>query len=397
MNEPVVRPRHPGVLLVLIGALSTFGPLSLDLFLAGLPALAVDLRAEPAVAQLSISLCLVGLALGQLLAGPLSDRIGRRGPLLAGVLCFTVSAFGCALAPRIEVLLGLRLLTGLGGGAGVVIARAMVRDLYQGKAALRAFSLVAVLAGVAPVVAPLLGAGMLTFTSWRGVFIGLGLIGAALVAAALAIGETHPSRDGGGAGTPVLAVMGRLLRDRSFMMPALVLGLAMCPMFAYISMSSFVLQRAPHGLSEQAYGVVFAVNALGIVLAARLNSRIGVRFGARTILGLGVVLITVGSGVLLVVTGLALPTWVVLVALFVVVGSGGLVIANGTFLAMDRHGGATGGSASALLGLNQFLIAAVIPPLASSAGVSGTVMALTMLGCGLAAAVAFLAIPRSVG
>lgn len=397
MSEPRTPARnwHPAVLLVLIGALSTFGPLALDLYLAGLPALAADLRADPAVAQLSISLCLVGLALGQLAAGPLSDRVGRRGPLLAGVVCFTVSAFGCALAPRIDVLLGLRLLTGLGGGAGVVIARAMVRDLYQGQAALRAFSLVAVVSGVAPVVAPLLGAGMLTFTTWRGVFVGLAVIGLLLVLAALAIGETHPATARDRTPAPVLDTMGRLLRDRGFIFPALTLGLGMCPMFAYISMSSFVLQDSPHGLSEQAYGAVFAVNAVGIMLTARFNSRLGVRFGARAILGAGIGLITAGSALLVVATGLGLPTWTVLVLLFLVVGSGGFVIANGTFLAMDRHGGAAGGSASALLGLTQFMIAAIVPPAVSSLGVSGVLMAATMLGCGLAAALTFSRIPRS--
>lgn len=395
MSEPGTHARswHPAVLLVLIGALSTFGPLALDLFLAGLPALAADLRTDPAIAQLSISLCLVGLALGQLAAGPLSDRVGRRGPLLVGVVCFTVSALGCAVAPRIDVLLGMRLLTGLGGGAGVVIARAMVRDLYQGQAALRAFSLVAVVSGVAPVVAPLLGAGMLTFTTWRGVFVGLAAIGMLLVLAALAIGETHPASAREPTPVPVLATMGRLLRDRGFIFPALTLGLGMCPMFAYISMGSFVLQGSAYGLSEQAYGAVFAANAVGIMLTARLNSGLAVRFGARTVLGAGIGLITVGSGLLVVATALDLPTWTVLVLLFVVVGSGGFAITNGTFLAMDRHGGTIGGSASALLGLTQFMIAAVVPPVASSFGVSGVSMAATMLGCGLAAGLVFLGIP----
>ena len=395
MTDPASSgPRRPWYLLLLIGALSTFGPLALDLFLAGLPALAAELRADPATAQLSVSLCLVGLALGQLLAGPLSDRIGRRLPLLAGVLVFTVSAFGCAFAPNIQLLLGLRLLTGLGGGAGVVIARAMVRDLYQGKAALRAFSLVTVVSGVAPVLAPLLGSGLLVFTDWRGVFLALGLIGALLIGAALLIGETRPAGPDDQPGARVFGLIGGLLRERTFILPALTLGFTMCPMFAYISMGSFVLQADPYRLSEQAYGAVFALNAGGIMLAGQLNRRLGVRLGPKQVLGAGITAIVLGSALLLPVVLLDGPLWTVLVLLFVVVGCGGFVMPNATFLAMDRHGGATGGSASAVLGLTQFLLAAVIPPAVSAVAVSGTTMAATMFGCALAGLVVFAALPR---
>lgn len=385
--------RRPGYLLLLVGALSTFGPLALDLFLAGLPTLASDLRADPATAQLSISLCLVGLALGQVIAGPLSDRIGRRWPLLAGVAVFTVSAFGCALAPDIVSFLALRLLTGLGGGAGVVIARAMVRDLYAGPAALRAFSLVAVVAGVAPVVAPLLGSGLLLFTTWRGVFVALGLIGAVLVVAAFLVGETHPPERRSATPAPVLSTMAGLLADRSFVLPALALGLASSSMFTYISMGSFVLQSPPYGLSEQAYGGVFAANAVGITAAARLNAQLAPRWGASRMLLVGILLGLAAALMLLVLTLTGGPLWSVLTVLFVSIGSVGFTFANATYLAMDGHASA-GGSASALLGLGQFLLGAIIPPVASTFGVNGPLMAGTMLACVATGLLAALLIPR---
>lgn len=386
--------RAPGAVLIVVGALSTFGPLSLDLFLPSLPRLAGDLRASEATAQLAVSLCMVGLAVGQLLSGPLSDRFGRRLPLLTGIVVFTLSAAGCALAPTIEIFLLLRLFTGLGGGAGMVVARAMVRDLYDGPTALRAFSLVAVVSGMAPVLAPLLGAGLLLVTTWRGVFGVLGGIGAVLLGCALWLGETLPAdrRHEGGLATTV-TTMGRLLADRTFIAPTLAMCLTTCPMFVYISMGSFVLQAEPYVLTQQQYGAVFAVNALGIAACSRLNAQVGVRHGARRVLHVGTGLVLLGSLLVLVAAWADWSTWVVLLGLFAAVGSLGLVFANGTYLALERHG-AVSGSGSALLGLLQFSLGATVPPLVSIIGVSATTMAVTMVTLAAAAVLVGLTIPR---
>jgi DHA1 family bicyclomycin/chloramphenicol resistance-like MFS transporter len=179
----------PGQLLAL-GGLSALGPLSLDLYLPALPALTADLRASEAEGQLSLSLCMIGLALGQLFVGPLTDRVGRRMPLLVGVALFSVAAGLCAIAPSITLLLVLRLVGGLAGGAGIVIARAMVRDLYDGPMLGRVFALITLVLGVAPIGAPLLGGFLLEFTSWRGLFVALVVLGVLLFGAALTLGET---------------------------------------------------------------------------------------------------------------------------------------------------------------------------------------------------------------
>ncbi|MEU7813085.1 multidrug effflux MFS transporter [Pseudonocardia sp. NPDC049154] len=269
----------PARRVLALGALSTFGPLSLDLYLPGLPQLTAALDTSESLGQASLSACLVGLALGQLLVGPLSDRVGRRAPLLVGVALFTVSAALCAVAPSIEVLLILRLLTGAGGATGIVVARAMVRDLASGTAAARAFSQLMIVSGVAPVVAPLLGSQLLRVTDWRGVFLALAGFGALLFVVARTQGETLPEdrRQAGG-----LAVVGRALvtvaRDRGFVVPTLVLSLVFCGMFVYIGMGSFVLQQG-YGLGAQAFGIMFAVNALGVALAGRCSAVLVGRVG----------------------------------------------------------------------------------------------------------------------
>jgi DHA1 family bicyclomycin/chloramphenicol resistance-like MFS transporter len=187
-------PRSSQVRLVfIIGALSAFGPLSLDMYLPALPSLSQELGGTATQAQLTLTACLLGLAAGQVLAGPLSDALGRRRPLLAGLLGYTGASLLCALAPSVPILIGLRLLQGLAGAAGIVIARAVVRDLYSGTEAARFFSLTMAVNGLAPILAPILGGQLLRVTSWRGVFFVLAAIGLALVlVAALGLRETLP-------------------------------------------------------------------------------------------------------------------------------------------------------------------------------------------------------------
>jgi MFS transporter, DHA1 family, multidrug resistance protein len=381
-----------------LGGLSSFGPLALDLNLPALPQLAEDLRAPVAYAQLSLSACMIGLALGQLLVGPLADRVGRRRPLLIGVALFAVTAGLCALAPSIQVLLVLRLLGGLAGGAGLVIARAMVRDLYGGAAAARVFALLMLVSGTAPIVGPVLGGQLLRVTDWRGVFAVLALIGAVLFAAALTQRETLPAADRRAGGLRATAVaLGDVLVDRTFLMPALVQGLGMCAMFTYIAMGSFVLQdgRALDGaLNPQTYSVVFAVNGLGIVLAGRVSAAVVGRVGPRRLLGVGVVLALVAALTLLTEALASRSVWALLVPLLVLVSCTGLFMPNATALALAGQGGRAG-TASALLGLLQFTFAAAVPPLASLRGVTATVMAVTILATALAAALVFLAVLRT--
>src|SRR3954471_14525626 len=180
--EPASLP--PVGMIVLLGALSTFGPLSMDMYLPGLPDLTRDLDAPAWAAQMTITTCMAGLAAGQLVAGPLSDKLGRRGPLLAGLAAYAFTSGLCALAPSIWWLLTLRLIQGLGGAAGIVIARAIVRDRYEGSSAARIYSLLMLVAGLAPILAPLAGGQLLHVTDWRGVFLALAVVGVALLLAA---------------------------------------------------------------------------------------------------------------------------------------------------------------------------------------------------------------------
>lgn len=378
-----------------LGGLAAFGPLALDLYLPGLPAMATDLATTEAAAQLSLSVCMIGLALGQLLVGPVTDRVGRRLPLLVGVGLFAVTAGLCALAPSIELLLVLRFLGGLAGGAGIVIARAMVRDLYDGAAAARVFAMLVMVSGVAPVAAPLLGGQLLRFTDWRGVFGVLAAIGAVLLVAAFTQRETLPVGRRRAAGFRLtFTVLGGLLRDRRFLVPALVGGLGICGMFVYIAMSSFVLQDV-HGLDAQTYSLVFAANALGIVAFSQLSARLVGRFGPRAMLGAGVVLALVAGVAMLVGVLVSTSVWALLPPLFVLVACVGLIMPNATALAMGDQGGAAG-AASALLGLIQFGFGAVIPPLASLGGVSPLVMSVTTVAtAALAVTVFVIGRPRS--
>ena len=376
-----------------LGGLSTFGPLALDLYLPALPQLTDDLGTTEALGQASMSVCMIGLAAGQLLVGPLTDRTGRRVPLLLGVALFAVSAALCAVAPSIEVLLVLRLLTGLAGATGIVIARAMVRDLYSGDEAARTFSLLMIVSGAAPVLAPVIGSQLMRVTDWRGLFLALAAIGVVLLGAAAARPETLPveRRQTGGFRATGRAVV-TVARDRTFVVPTLVLSLVCCAMFAYISMGSYVLQEG-YGLGAQAYGIVFAVNALGIVAAGRLSAGLVRRLGPVRLLWIAVGAAVAGGVALLVGVLAADSVWAVLPPLFVVVSSVGIVLPNGTALALAGQG-AVAGSASALLGLSQFAFGALIPPLVSTGGATALAMALTILGVALAGGVAALFLPR---
>jgi DHA1 family bicyclomycin/chloramphenicol resistance-like MFS transporter len=355
-------------LVVLLGALSTFGPLSMDMYLPGLPAMARDLSAPAWAAQLTITTCMLGLAGGQLVAGPISDTLGRRRPLLAGLAAYMATSLLCALAPNVWVLLVLRLAQGCAGAAGIVIARAVVRDLHDGVEAARVFAMLMLVIGLAPILAPLIGGQLLHVTDWRGIFVVLAAIGAALLLAAwwlLAETLDERNRHGGGLRATV-HVFGGLVRDRQFMGYVLSAGLTFAAMATYISGSPFVLQDI-HGVSPQLFSVLFAINAGGIMVVSQISRKLVGRYGARRLLAAAVIQAAIGGiGVLVsVVAGLGLAG--LLPSLFVMVSSNGMVLPNAAALALADHP-RTAGSASALLGLSQFAIGAIAAPLAGVAG-----------------------------
>jgi DHA1 family bicyclomycin/chloramphenicol resistance-like MFS transporter len=376
---------------LILGGLSAFAPLSIDMYLPALPSMTGDFHTSDTTLQLTLTAFVIGLAVGQLVLGPLSDALGRRKPLLAGLALYVLGSVLCAISPSPELLITARVVQAIGAAAGIVISRAVVRDLYSGTAMTRYFSTLMLINGVAPILAPVLGGQILRLTSWRGVFVVLTVFGALLLAAvALSLPEPLPA----GLRTParprsILRAYGHLLTDRGFLGYTLACGLMFAGLFAYVSGSSFVLQGV-YGLSPQAFSLVFGLNGVGIVLAGQLNRRIVGRFGERALLRSGLLSSFAGGlGVLLaVVVHLGLVG--LLIPLFVLVASIGLVMPNASSLALAEHA-KNAGSASALLGVLQFIIGGLATPLVGLGG-PGTAlpMVIVMASFSTLALLAFL-------
>ncbi|MBM7566669.1 multidrug effflux MFS transporter [Paenibacillus sacheonensis] len=364
-----------------LGSLSAFGPLSLDMYLPALPKLAEDLHTSTSLAQLSLTACLIGLALGQLFAGPISDVRGRRGPLLVGLLLYAVSSLLCAAAPGIGTFIALRFIQGLAGSAGIVISRAIVRDLYSGTELTKFFSLLMLVNGIAPIAAPIFGGQLLRFTDWQGVFLVLGAIGLAMFIAVLfGLPETLPAeRRSKGGIMNTLGTFGGLIGDRAFMGYALAQGFVMAAMFAYISGSPFVLQDV-YGVSPQTFSLCFAVNGLGIIAASQIAGRLAGRINETKLLVIGLGLAAAGGTALLAMLLARAPLGFVLPPLFFVVASVGIVSTMGFSLAMRNQGHAAG-SASALQGLLSFLFGSIVAPFVGIAGSDTAVPMGILIAC----------------
>ena len=376
--------------VIILGALTALGPLSIDAYLPALPQLAAELNATALSAQLSITSCLAGLGVGQLVGGPVSDAFGRRRPLLFGLGLYLITSLMCAGVTSIWMMIVVRFLQGIGGAIGIVIANAVVRDQYSGHAAGKLFSLLLLIAGIAPVFAPIVGGQVLRFATWPWIFIALAALAAVVVASvAFVLPETLPTerRQGGGlqAVGPIFML---LLSDRLFVGYMMACGFSFAAMFDYIAGSSFVLQDI-HGFSPQSYSMVFAVNAIGLVGAAQVSGHIVHRFGPRRLLGVGVAGSAIG-GLVVLLSVLAGNGLVLLLAgMFVVVTSVGLVMPNAMALALQDNG-EVAGSAAALMGLAMYFTGALLAPLAGIAGRTNALpMAISIASLGAAALVSF--------
>ena len=373
-------------LIALLGALTAFAPLSIDMYLPAFPALEAHFGVGPGAVQATLAAFFVGLAIGQSIHGPLSDRLGRRLPLIAGVLVYVATSIAAVFAPDVETLTLLRLIQGLGGCAGIVIARAMVRDLFDERDSARVYSMLMLVMGVAPILAPLLGGQLLAVADWRWIFVSLALFGLACLAAAVFVmPESLPPerRQRGGAG-PVLRAYARLAGDREFMGFALASGFVLAGMFAYITGSPFVFITL-HGVSPQDFGLLFGLNAAGLIGASQVNLRLLRRFEGRRILTFALYANGAAALTLAAVTlWQGAPLVAVLAPLFLTIASLGFVTANAMAAAMSRAG-AHAGVASALIGLMQFVLGAVAGGLVGALE-DGTAapMGLTMAGFSLA-------------
>ncbi|TCO45836.1 DHA1 family bicyclomycin/chloramphenicol resistance-like MFS transporter [Actinocrispum wychmicini] len=374
---------------LILGGLSAFAPLSVDMYLPAFPVMTGQLGATQSEIQLTLTTFVVSLALGQAIAGPLSDAFGRRPPLIAGLVLYAVTSVACAFAPSAAVLVVLRFLQGLGAAAGIVISRAQVRDLYSGIAMARFFSSLMLVNGLAPIIAPVIGGQIMRFTSWRGVFVVLAVIGTVLLLATLlGLPETLPSarrrpaRIGG-----VLRSYGRLLGNRVFLGYALTSAVLFAALFGYISGSSFVLQDV-YGLSPQQFSLVFGVNSVGIMIAGQVSSLLLRWCSPRALVASGLAIaVTGGAGsIVAVVAGLGLAG--LLPPMFLLISSVGLVMPNATALGLADQAN-TAGAASALIGLTQFLIGGLTAPLAGSGGSSALPMVVLMGSAAVLAAACY--------
>lgn len=391
-TAPVVL--HPGdalstrrrvLYIILLGALTALGPFTVDLYLPAFPVLQEDFRTSAAAIQLTLTGTMIGFALGQLIVGPLSDKVGRRIPLLAVTALHVLASAGAALAPSLELLSVARVAMGMGAAAGGVVAMAIVRDLFGGRRLVVMLSRLALVSGVAPVVAPLIGSALLAVMPWRGIFVVLALYGAVmLISAVLFVPETLPKARRHEAGsTTVLERYRSVFRDRVFIGVLIIGGMSFSGLFSYLSASSFLFQES-YGFDAQQYGLLFAANSVGVVIGVQSASRLAARFGPQWVLSVSTAVLVLAASAIIVTDQLDLGVWGTMIPLFVFMTACGFTFPCVQVLALDRHGKAAGTAAS-IIGATNFGVAGLITPLvgwiAKDSAITATTMASVMVGC----------------
>ena len=378
---------HPGdalsrrqrmVYIVILGALVALGPFTIDLYLPAFPVIENDLGVSQAAVQLTLTATTIGFAVGQLLVGPWSDRVGRRLPLIVATVLHVVASIGVALAPDLLWIGVFRVLQGMGAAAGAVVAMAIVRDLFGGLPLVRMFSRLALVTGLAPILAPVIGSQLLLVLDWRGIFLFLGAYGVlVLIAAVFFIVETRPKTTRAERGHSTMRERYRaIFRDRVFVGVAIIGGMSFSGLFAYLSASPFLFQDI-YGLDPQQYGLLFAINSIGIVIGTQASSRLARVVGPQWILAfstavlfvsaLGIVLLDLaGAGLI----GILIPLWFFIAA----VGFGFPMV---QVLALAGHG-SEAGTAASVLGAVNFGLAGIISPIVGLFGVSAFVMGAVM-------------------
>ncbi|RAI68622.1 Bcr/CflA family drug resistance efflux transporter [Pseudomonas fluorescens] len=344
--------------ILILGALSAFGPLAIDFYLPAFPAMALAFGTDENHVQMTLAAYFLGLSIGQLAYGPVADRFGRRIPLLTGVGLFTAASLACAYAPNLEWLIGARFVQALGGCAGMVISRAVVSDKCDAVGSAKVFSQLMLVMGLAPILAPLLGGLLVNTTGWQSIFLALtGFSALAGLAVAMGLPESLPAHIPRQPLSGALRQYGRLLADPIFLGHALTGGIAIAGMFAYIAGSPFIIIKL-YGVPAEHFGWLFGTNAAGFILVAQVNARLLAKRGPAFLLARAVWVYLAAGVTLLAVSSLhTAQLWPLLIPLFICIASLGCISPNAAACAMSGQGGRAG-SASALLGCLQFSVAA---------------------------------------
>ncbi|GAA5106081.1 multidrug effflux MFS transporter [Nocardia iowensis] len=383
--------------LIMLGGLAAIGPFAIDIYLPALPAMTADLHTSASGVQATLTASIAGMALGQLILGPLSDSYGRRTPLLICLTVYTITSVVCMVAPNLPVLIALRALQAIAAAGGIVIGRAAVRDIAAGPAMARILSMLLLVIGISPALAPIVGAELLPFTHWRGLFGVIACLGFVLLCACLRwLPETLPRerrRSGSIAGS--LRQYRRLLTDLDFIGYAVTAGFTFAAMFAYISGSAFALEQG-YQLSPRLFGVVLGVNALGMLLAGQISVRLTHHVQLRPLLTTATLIGLAGAMVstLTVLADFGLP--LLLIGLFLLISSVGAILPNSMALAMTRYP-EVAGSAAALMGAGQFVIGGILAPVTGIGAHShpGLAMTLTILICMTVATASVIVVTRA--
>ncbi len=382
----------------ILGALTALGPFTIELYLPAFPSLQRDFNVTEAAVQLTLTGTIVGLAMGQLIVGPLSDKVGRRVPLILATSLHVGASIGVALSMDINMLMVFRVLQGVGAAGGGVVALATVRDLFSGYTLVRMFSYLALVNGMAPIFAPLIGSQLLLIVDWPGIFWFLAAYGILVIlAVSVFIIETLPRERRKSSGSTALQRYRAVLTDRIFLGVLLVGGMNFSGLFSYLSASPFLFQNL-YGLNEQEYGFLFGINSLGIVAGVQISSRVLRRVGPQWVIAAATVVMFVMSLLIIAFDQLGLGIWGTAVPLWFYICAAGFVFPCVQVLALFNHG-AQAGTAASLLGAVTFGLAGAVSPIVGILGIdSATPMAVVMAACITLAIVALWTVvrPRSV-
>ncbi len=360
------KKRNQLILTVFLGVLAALAPLSTDMYLPSLPIMPEEFGVGTSLIQLTLTMTMAGMAIGQIFAGPISDMKGRRMPLILGMLIFAASTLVCVFATSIQVFLFFRFIQGLAGAVGIVIARAIARDVAEGPALTKLFSMLMLVNGLAPILAPVIGGEILLFTSWRGIFAFLVLIGLALTLSAVLFRESLPSENRIHSLAASFKSFGTLLSNRYFLGHCLMQCFTFGAFFAYISGSSFVFQNI-YGVSAQEYSLIFGGIGCAIALAGGVPARFAGRISDVKLLRWSLLQAFIGSLLILLDCLVKAPLWAVILSLLIVIPMVSIMGAASFSLAMRAHG-KNAGSASALIGFFSMISGGIMAPLVGIAG-----------------------------